>query len=84
MSCRAEQHRRVQSAQFALVECDDVTDVTVVEAYEDPVDKPTLDVVLRLSAGGVSAGMADVVSEFRLTVRRVQRQGANWQALLVA
>ncbi len=84
MSCRAEQHRRVQRAEYALVECEDVLDVTVIAAGEDPVGKPTLDVLLRPTAGGVSPNVASVVGEFDLTVRWVQRQGMHWQALLIA
>ena len=84
MSCRAAQRRRIQKAESALAECNDVLDVTVITADEEVLEKPTLDVVLRPTAGGVSPTVASVGGEFSLTVRGVQRQGMHWQALFVA
>lgn len=84
MPCTAERRRRIESAEHALRARDAVVAVTVVGDELDPTDKPTFDVVCRPTAGGVPPAVADVCATHGLTTRRVARQGAHWQALLVA
>ena len=84
MGCRAEQQRRIHSARHALLDCDAVTDATVIAADSDRVGKPTIDVVLAPTSGGLTPPVEEAAATHGLTARRVHRQGAHWQALLVA
>jgi hypothetical protein len=83
MGCRAEQHRRLQSARHALLDCDAVTDATVIAA-DEPVGKPTIDVVLAPNSCGLASPIEATAATDGPMIRRVQRQGAHWQALMVA
>jgi hypothetical protein len=84
MSCRVEQHDRARRCATQLADVHTVHAVDILSPTDSPLNRWTVEVMLRADSGGVRPPILSCLAQHDLTVRNVVSQGPRYVAVAVA